>query len=691
MANTTEQAGTNDPNGKPTEVPESQPVREEPEPLILSPVRQRTQVDPPNDTEAPGPVPSGSDAEGKPEGVSSDTASAEPAEPELLDTLPVTKEGTLKQAPQEGQLLEACPACGTLMDVTDHEPFVKIHCPSCGQALRARKQFNHYRLLELIGQGGMGQVFKAQDCNLNRTVALKVLKKELASSPEEREKLANESRITASINHPNVVKVFSFGQDHGQFYMAMEIVPNASLDDLLALQRRVPEAQVLEVGIQIAQGLQAALEMDLIHRDIKPGNILFADAHTAKLVDFGLAIVMDEAAAAIGEIWGTPYYIAPEKLDNQAEDFRSDIYSLGGTLFHALAGRPPYEADTASMVALKQLKSQAVSLQSFAPEVSSETAYVINRMIAKNPDERYESYEELIEHLSYARAKLLERIKNPPQPKARVVLENKETRNFAALISLGLLVTIGLAGFAVYHFGGITLPGASTGSEAFSPRDFDSDFRNAVGLVAGGQFEEGRAEFAALAAQSGVPQPQLNWTKMNEALAALLANDKEGAAAVFESVRKAGLYTNEHPGVQFADFFVEVSRQLSSPDAAIDTRIVAMFSKSNFEAYALFCFAVHNWQLGDITNASPFLRSFIGVRNTDPEPWILQYQSLAKTFEADAKLVLAIQRKLALVKTPEDAQKLVPEIEAARGQIQSGDRPAEKLDEIAEAVRKAGG
>ena len=164
----------------------------------------------------------------------------------------------------------------------------------------------------------------------------------------------------------------------------MELAEKGSLDDLMSVQQRLSEAQVLGVGIQIAEGLEAALEHNLIHRDIKPGNILFADSQTAKLVDFGLAVVMGEVAHARGEIWGT-LHIAPEKLDNQPEDLRSDIYSLGGTLFHALAGRPPYEAETASTVALKQLMSQPVSLQAFAPDVSSETAYVINRMLAKTP------------------------------------------------------------------------------------------------------------------------------------------------------------------------------------------------------------------------------------------------------------------------------------------------------------------
>lgn len=612
-----------------------------------------------------------------------------PEEPELMDSLPVLDDNPMHEAASDGQLLEACPACGTLMDVTLQDPFSKIHCPSCGQALRARKQFNHYKLLELIGQGGMGQVFKAQDCNLNRNVALKVLRRELASSPEEREKLAAEARITASINHPYVVKVFSFGQDHGQFYMAMELIPNASLDDLLTLQRRVPEMQVLQIGMQIAEGLQAALEKDLIHRDIKPGNILFADAHTAKLVDFGLAIIMDEAAAAVGEIWGTPYYIAPEKLDNQPEDFRSDIYSLGGTLFHALAGRPPYEAETASMVALKQLKSQPISLQAFAPDVSSETAYVINRMIAKNADDRYASYAELIEHLGYAKNKLTERIKKPTQPKARVVLETKETRNFTAWITLALLVVALVAGGVIYAYRDQIFPGfVKTDANTFVAEEFDVAFSSAVKLAANNQFDEARNEFRALSGTPGITQPRKNWAIMNEGLSALFLGDTVGAAALFEQIQKADLYSSVEPDVAIANFFVEACRLLAQQDKVIDRRTSSLYSNANFESFGLLCFAMHNWELGDLQNAEPILRMFVAGRPPKDHPWIGDYKTLAKPFRDDAHLVLGLKRKVEAAANPEAAKALLPEIEAARGTITTGSKPAEVLDQLVEQINK---
>jgi serine/threonine protein kinase len=338
----------------------------------------------------------------------------------LPPTFPVSEEAAIHAGIDPGRLIEACSLCEALMDVTDQPPLSQFRCPNCGQRLRVHRQFNNYRLLEFLGEGGMGWVYKAVDRNLNRKIALKILKKECRANAEECATLEREARITASIDHPHVIKVFSFGEVQGQFYLAMELAEKGSLVDLMSVKPRLAEAQVLQVGIQIARGLDAALEHNLIHRDIKPGNILFLDPDTAKLVDFGLAIFMDEVAHA--EACGTAYYVAPEKMDDRPdrpEDFRSDIYSLGGTLFHALAGRPPHTGRGPISVALKQLMSQPVSLQAFAPHVSSETAYVINRMLAKDPAQRYASYPELIEHLSYARTKLLERSKRPYKAKER--------------------------------------------------------------------------------------------------------------------------------------------------------------------------------------------------------------------------------------------------------------------------------
>ena len=333
-----------------------------------------------------------------------------------------------------GDLLEPCPQCGTPIDMMGVVPVSDVSCPSCEHQFKARARFNNFQVTNLLGQGGMGSVYRATDVNLQREVALKALKVDVSTDSKECEKLEIEARTTAAINHPHVVKVYDFGQAHGQFYIAMEMIAGGSLDDLIQEQSAVSEVVTLEVGIQIALGLEAALERGLIHRDLKPANILFTEPGSAKLVDFGLAMVMSEAAVSNGEIWGTPYYIAPEKLDEKPEDFRSDIYSLGGTLFHALAGRPPYEDKTASLVALKQLKSRPVSIQSFAPHVSNETAYVINRMMAKDPEKRYASYAELLEHLRYALEKAREMEASPNARKERPVLVDRSSTAWIPLV-----------------------------------------------------------------------------------------------------------------------------------------------------------------------------------------------------------------------------------------------------------------
>jgi len=578
------------------------------------------------------------------------------------------------------RVLEACPACEKWMDVSQIFPFTEINCPSCGEPMRARKQFNNFTILALLGEGGMGSVFKAIDSTLNRYVALKILKKEISANAEEQEKLADEARMTATINHPHVVKVFDFGQDHGQFYLAMELVEKGSLDHLMTVQRRVAEIQMLEVAIQIARGLEAALDVGLIHRDIKPGNILFADPHTAKLVDFGLAIVMDEGAQSKGEIWGTPYYIAPEKLDNLPEDFRSDIYSLGGTIFHALAGRPPYEAETASMVALKQLKSQPVSLQAFAPDVSSETAYVINRMMAKSPDDRYQSYEELTGHLTYAHDKLLERIRKPHQPKERVVLETAETRKWTAILSMSILLVILAIAVVVFLNRDTLFPKRTTETvQVMSAADAQSQLQAGVTMIGEGDFEGAKAEFTRLAKEKGVPQPEKNWALFNAAVAALLTGDKDDALAKLRTVMDAGLFSSAPEDQQLANFFLETSRVVVQAKP-IPASIRNLYTGRN-EAFALLIFGVWDWEAaGSFSDAAGLFKALLASRTKDP--LVLGYRPLVEKYMADWALIEPIETALASAVPPANPAAIRTQIAAARGNLQTGTRVSERLDAL---------
>ena len=485
--------------------------------------------------------------------------------------------------------LQTCPNCGTLVDISEQEPLSKFECPTCGTTMRTCRQYNHFSVVEHLGTGGMGSVYKAMDRNLNRMVALKLLRRELSADETYINKLEDEARITASINHPFVVKVFSFGVDHGQYYIAMELVDKGTLDDLMQLQNRIAEMQVLQVGLQIASGLQAAHERGLIHRDVKPGNILFADAHTAKITDFGLALLAEHEADARGEIWGTPYYIAPEKLSQQPEDFRSDIYSLGGTLFHAVAGRPPFEAETASLVALKHLKSKAVSLQAFAPDVASETSYVINRMLNKDPNQRYASYGELIDHLRYAIEQLGAKTGKTHAGRQRVVVESEGQNKLAGALTLLLVVLMIAGGIFAYAFRTKLFGSGEIGASTPAPTRVlaggpdaknspEAQYEEARRQVVAEKYADAEADFASLAKQPNLPQPLRDWVKLHQGMTALLNHQVRDADALFASLQSAGLFANDDKHLALANFFVETGRFLAT-DQPVPASVIAQWKK----------------------------------------------------------------------------------------------------------------
>lgn len=302
--------------------------------------------------------------------------------------------------------LQACWVCGTALDAGSYEPLARVACPNCGQKNLVRRNFDYFEVVETLGAGGMGTVYKARDTHLERYVALKLLHRELRSDQAHNAQLQEEARIAASVNHPNVVQIFSLGTDHAQFYVVMELIDHGSLDDFMESQGQVPEHQVLDIGIQIARGLRAAHRKGLIHRDVKPANILFVDEQAAKIGDFGIAAFASKDPQNNGVIWGTPAYVAPERLANQPEDIRSDIYSLGATLFHAVAGKPPIDSSTISATELHELKQHPLELRVIAPDVSGPTAGVFQKMIAFDPKQRFAFYDDLLAELDIARRAL---------------------------------------------------------------------------------------------------------------------------------------------------------------------------------------------------------------------------------------------------------------------------------------------
>jgi serine/threonine protein kinase len=261
--------------------------------------------------------------------------------------------------------------------------------------------FGNYQLERELGQGGMGTVYLAKDSGLNRHVALKILRSDLGEDPSFSTKFLEEVEVTASLAHPNIIRVFTLGEQDGRLYLVMEHLDQPSLEDSMQSKGKIPEKEVLEIGLGIASALQFAHEeTGLIHRDIKPGNILFGRGNIPKLADFGLAAGARSALGQQDEIWGTPYYVSPERLLREPEDIRSDIYSLGATLYHALAGRPPFDADTAEEVAKRHISDRPPSLRSLCPNAQEQTVFTIDKCLAKKTSARWESYSALISQLA---------------------------------------------------------------------------------------------------------------------------------------------------------------------------------------------------------------------------------------------------------------------------------------------------
>jgi len=265
------------------------------------------------------------------------------------------------------------------------------------------RQIPGYQILEKLGAGAMAVVFKARQLSLDRIVAIKVLPKRLSADKEYLERFYVEGQIAAKLNHPNIVQAFDVGEAHGYHYFVMEYVEGYTVDDELKKGNVYSEAEALRIGIQVTRALEHAHSLGLIHRDVKPKNIMITTDGTVKLMDLGLARIADDAdaiAAEEGKMYGTPYYVSPEQILAKKEtDFRCDIYGLGATLYHMVTGVVPFEGEDAKEVMIKHVKEAPASPDRHNLELSSGLCKAILRMLMKKPENRYNSTEELMAEL----------------------------------------------------------------------------------------------------------------------------------------------------------------------------------------------------------------------------------------------------------------------------------------------------
>jgi serine/threonine protein kinase len=308
--------------------------------------------------------------------------------------------GTLRMA--------VCGRCGHKSWMSDAvAPFTTTPCSKCGHPVILPTRLRQFELRSIIASGGMGTVYRAFDRMLEREVAVKLMKRELAEDKKAFDGFVREARACAGLNHTNIIHIYTFDEHEGQLYLAMELADHGSLDSRIDHEHHLPELDVLDVGIKVGSALDAALKKNLLHRDIKPGNILFNADGEPKLVDFGLAKNTEADADEDNAVWGTPYSVAPEKIKRETETFLSDMYSLGGTLYHALTGHVPFEAPTVEGVVIGHVQTPLTPPNEVVPEVTQPTSDALVTAMAKNPAERFKSYDEFIMALTAARSQLL--------------------------------------------------------------------------------------------------------------------------------------------------------------------------------------------------------------------------------------------------------------------------------------------
>ncbi len=266
-----------------------------------------------------------------------------------------------------------------------------------------KTRLGHYDIVAELGRGGMGVVYKGYEGSLGRYVAIKVLADSLAHDEGVKERFLREARSMAALNDPHIIQIYYIGDDDGQTYFVMEFVEGESLGTLLKREHKVPVGPAAKIIYQTALGLATAHDHGVIHRDIKPGNLMVSNRGSIKIADFGIALSnqdLSKKLTSTGEFVGTPGYLSPEVCLGKVVDRRSDIFSLGIVFFEMLAGRMPFTDESPLGLMLEVVRAEIPDVRELNSEVDEKISWILSKMIAKEPDDRYQSCHELAEDLA---------------------------------------------------------------------------------------------------------------------------------------------------------------------------------------------------------------------------------------------------------------------------------------------------
>lgn len=548
-----------------------------------------------------------------------------------------------------------CYACEAPIDVSNVAPYTRVVCPGCGVENRVKNYFGHYRVTRRHAIGGMSSVFVAIDETLDREVALKILSEEFSEDEVRIAAFEQEARLTASFSHPSVVRVLTTGKAFGRFYIAMELVQGGHLEGLIRKQTRVAELEMLPLAIQMAEGLKGAQAAGLIHRDVKPGNILFDSDGNVKIVDFGLALVTQGGQATATEIWATPYYVPPEAIEGGVEDFRSDIYAFGATLYHALSGKPPCNEESMVTHVLREAKKQILPLGQAAPDLLDETCAVVDRAMAYAPENRFSSYDEMIaglkSALKVAKGEVeadeygltrAEHRANERRRKKRQIFLFAAAAVVVALVGVGVLLT-----FVSRKEEDLVKkePPAVVGGEGLeeddggsSPGDIARRYANARRALEAGDLKKAEVLFSKLLSDENVEEPTRTWSGLQAVVALMMdgrmndARDRAGRVRGHlesgDSAVPEGFIEGVLPVLDGFSLFSFFEAEGMAGEGG---------GRERFMGYLVA--GLKNWEQGGLEQAVPFFRRVADEKSLAEDGVMGIYHKVAQAYLSDYEIL----------------------------------------------------
>jgi len=342
-----------------------------------------------------------------------------------------------------------CKECGTQLILPQSPPISKtltLEIPAEGLS-RGTLFAGRYEIIEEVGAGGMGSVFRAEDTKIRQEVALKLIRPEIASSRSTIERFRNEIKTARMIAHRNVCRMFDLGEEKGTYFITMEYVSGEDMKSFLRRTAPLSTGRAISIGKQICEGLAEAHRLGVVHRDLKPGNIMIDKEGNVRIMDFGIARSLKEKGITDADMMiGTPEYMSPEQVEGEDIDQRSDIYSLGVVLYEMATGKVPFEGPTPLSIALKQKTVEPHNPREFNPQIPEDFTLLILKCMNKDKEKRYQNAGEIISEFTKIKSEILPGVQaiegRQPffQSFLKALKEKKIIETLAAFVGAGWLI-----------------------------------------------------------------------------------------------------------------------------------------------------------------------------------------------------------------------------------------------------------